>query len=407
MGQFRCYIKPFDDAGNYVADYLEVTEDVNADSLTNLNQKLDNNEYDVGLFNFNNLSVKLDNQDGKYSNVDVFQSIFRYKRANSLFKLTWAINPYPTQCGTAVCGKAKINPEVEIFEGLLNDDTASARIDDHKINFTVLGKESIFEKAIVPFGSLSVGDLLSEAIYIVLNQTEVTNILTVDSGNISTGVDVQIDSIAGLQNKTVKEALDNLLEESNSVLYINNNIVYVKNRDVSATLAYTFYGQASNVGIENIKDIVKMRSGANRIFNFWTWKDTALLATDSLSVLKYDYRKKEVEFDAITNSGKQQSILNSLRDEFSNPKQEFELITPINYQVLELFLFDKINIDYPTVIHSADGNPVPIWGAVKWGEFKWGYGDWAVRFRLTEFFKIMGRTIDMKNGLLRFKLRAV
>jgi len=407
MGQFRCYIKPFDDLGNYVSDYIEITDDVNADSLTNLNQKLDNNEFDVGLFNFNSLSIKLDNQDGKYSDVDVFQSIFRYKRANSLFKITWAISPYPTQCGTAICGQAKLNPEIDVFVGLLNDETASERVDAHKIGFTVLGRESIFEKTIVPFGSLSVGDLLSEAIYIVLNQTEVTNILTVDSGNISTGIDVQIDSIAGLQNKTVKEALDNLLEESNSVLYIEGDTVYVKNRDVDADLSYTFYGQASNLGIENIKVISKIRSGINKTKNFITWKDTTLLATDSQSVLKHDYRKKEIEFDAITNTTKRQNILNSIRDEFSTPKKEFDLSTPINYQVLELFLFNKVNIDYPTVIHSSDGNPVPIWGAVKWGDFKWGYGDWATRFRLTEFFKIMGRTIDMKKGLLVFKLREV
>ena len=407
MSQFRIYIKPFNTIGEYVANWTDVTSYVNESSISALNQTLDNDDFNVGLFNYNDFSLKFDNESGLFSDVDVVHSMFRYKRSNSLVKITWSIQAYPTQCGTAECGYEFINPEVEIFTGLINDESSGSDISDQKINFSVLGRESIFSKAIVPFTTISAGDYISAIIYKILNQAEITSILTISAGNINPGIDFQIDSITDLQNKTVKETLDNLLLTSSSVLYVKDGIVYVTNRDETLNVMHTFYGQASNEGIEDIESISNIRSGINRVFNFWTWRDTTLYAEELTSTDKYGYRKKEIDYDSITNGTKRQNILNSLRSEFGSPKQELELTTLVNYDTLQLFLFDKVNVDYPTVLYAADENIIPIWGAVKWGAFKWPFGEWGLTLNTSQHFKIMGKKIDMKKHLITFKLRAI
>lgn len=401
----RCYIKPFNPDGTYATDWIEVSEDIDLNKLSSLRQKLDNDEYDVGVFGFNSLTVTFENESGKYSDVDVFQSIFRYKRSNSLFKITWHENPHLTLCGIAICGEATIDTGLDLFIGLINDDSASSDIASQKIKFKVLGKESIFKQAITPYSSLSVGDLFSEALLTVLDQKIVTDILTVSASNISVGVDITLDVITNFENLTVKEALDLLLELSNSILYIKDDVVYIESRAVHSTLSHTFYGQASLSGIENIQKIRNIKSGINNTFNFWTWADTALTSSDASSVLKNGYRKKEIELESITNSTSQQSILDDLKTEFGNPKEEFELVAIMDYDTAVLFILDKVSVDYPTVLYAADDNALPVWGTAVWGEFVWPYGEWALTIDPSTEYKIMSRTLDIKKSLITFKLK--
>lgn len=401
----RCYIKPFISAGTYASEWIDVSENTDLKKLSSLKQQLDNNEYDVGIFGFNSLSITLENETGRYSDIDVIQSIFKYKRSNSLFKITWRQHPYATQCGTAICGESSLNDEIELFSGLINDESASSNIADHKLKLKVLGKESILSQGIVPYSSISVGDTFSEIMYTILNQAFITKILTVSASNISVSVDLEVDFIENLENATVKEALNDLLIGANAVLYVKDNTVYIETRTIHDDPAYTFYGQASIKGIENTQNISNIKSGVNNTFNFWSWTDTNSASVDSVSAAKNGYRKKEFSFDSITDSAKRQTILNELRDEFSSPKQEFTLTSTMDYKTIDLFILDKVSVDYPTVLFPADDNPLPIWGAVTWGDFKWPSGEWGLTIDPATEFKIMSRNLDIKNSLITFKLK--
>lgn len=403
----RCYIKPFNDTGEYVTNWSEVTDYIDIGKIGTLKQELDNNEYDVGIFGYNSLSITLENESGIFSDIDATQSMFKYKRANSLFKITWSLNPHPLQCGLFVCGEGVLNDEIDLFTGLINDDSASSNINDQKIKFKILGKESIFSQEIVPYSDLSVGDLFSEALLTILDQTVITNVLTVSSGNISTGVDVTLDVITNFENQTVKEALDDLLEKSNSILYVKDDTIYIEPRTVHSALSYTFYGQAATDGIEDIQNIKNIKSGINKTFNFWTWKDTTLTSSNADSVLKNGYKKKEIDFDSITNTTKRQSILDSNKDEFGSPKQEFDLTAIMDYDTIDLFILDKVSVDYPTVLYAADENSLPIFGVAIFGEARFPYGEWSLIVDASTEFKILSRNLDTKSSLITFKLKEV
>ncbi len=401
--QWKAYIKPFDDAGNYVDSWTEVSDDVDFNAIGSIAQDLDNTDYDIGVYRNSNFKLTLNNINGRYSDVGNETSIFRFKRSDSLFKLTWSQGPLP-ETGVAVSGAAVTTEEIDVFVGMINDDTASMSLKTQKIGLTVLGRESVFLRTIVPFGSINNGDLLSEVIFQCLNQASVTKVLTVDALNISLGIDQAIDSIASLQNKTVQEGLNKLLLASNSVLYIQNDTIYVQPREESPDFKFNFYGQGSPRGLENIAAIDNIKNGVAKTFNFFTWENTTLSVDDPDSVLIYGARKKQLSFEFITDSTKQGNIMQSLLDEFGLPKQEFDLQTPLNHGSIALGLLNKVSIDYPTIYLGTD---FPICGIAICGDAVLPISKWAFKLDPLDGYKIMGRSVSIKNAMITFKMRAV
>lgn len=403
---FKTYIRPFNEGGDY-ADWQEVTSDV-LGKLGAINADLDNTEYDIGVSRFNNLTLKLDNENGKFSDVGEPNSIFAFTRSNSLVRVDFiadSSNEVP-MFGASKAGRTKASVPYTVFTGLLNDEAAKLTLSDQAISFTVLGRESIFKNAIVPFGSVHNGDTFSQVLFALLNQPAITTLLRVDALEITPGIDLAIDSIAGLQNKTVQEGLNQILLVSNSVLYIEEDTVVISPRAPSADLKYTFYGQGSLIGPESIKDIQEIKNGHSRIFNYLTWKDTTVYVQDAESVVKYGIHKKEIEYDGITDGTKQTQILTALLEEFKLPKQEFSLHTPLLTSVLKVGLLHKVNMDYPTIYLPSE-NELPICGLAVCGNAWLPTAQFGFTLEPTAYYKVLGRSIDEGNDLVKFRVRAI
>lgn len=407
MSRFRVYIKPFNDAGEYEADFIDVSRDVLFSQMGDIRRKIDNDEYNVGVFKFDSINLAVRNEHGRFSDANLLGSIFKFKRADSLVKITWEFEDDGPYCGVAVAGDAFLSEEIEVFRGLLNDQSAQTDIKQQSLNFSVMGLESVFDRAIVPFSDISNGDLISAVILECLDQAIITNLLTVDAGNIALGLDQTIDVKDSLENKTVKQALDDLLLLSNSVLYIEDETVFVKSRTPGASIVKTYYGQASDIGIENIESISSIRSGINRTFNFWTWRETTLLAKSDSSIEVNGVRKKEIESEIITDTTKRQNILNSLRTEFSFPKMELEMSTYLDYDFFDITFFSKVNIDYPTVSFAPINAAVPLYGVATYGEDF--YPETLFSLILTELdeFKVIGFILSTKKQSYKLMLRGV
>lgn len=309
MGRLRVYLKTFDSTGAYDADFTEITDDVM--SIGKVSQKLDNSEYDVGILRNSSMNLKIRNDQGTYSEAGARKSIFVFKRIDSIIKITWDGRLYPPKAGFFKAYSGVLGGETEVFKGLLTEVSSVSNIQEQSIDFTIQGFESLFSRVSVPYGSISNGDNISDVIYACLNQSAITDLLTVSLSNITPDNDYVIDDKSDLENKTVEEALKSgLLLSSNSVLYIENDIVYVTDRDAySASVEYSFFGQASTSGIENIIDIKKYREGINRVFNFITWPETSLSSSDATSQETYGIRKKEVSTE------KGDTLLQNIADE--------------------------------------------------------------------------------------------
>lgn len=405
--RYRVYIKPFDDDGNYQPDFIEVTDHVTG--IGAISQTIDASEYNVGLFKNSGFQIKLRNDNGYFSEVGQVRSIFRFKRKDSQVKVTWDVADHDLICGFFECGQEVLGQETEIFRGVINDISSFSSILDQQAVFSILGFDSMLSGVLVPFASISNGELLSSIIYKCLNQAPFNELVTVDALNIDLGNDIAIDSKDDFENRPVSDVLPDLSLAANSVVYLKNNVVYVTPRDESDDLKYTFYGQASNNGIENVLNIPKLRDGINRVFNNWFWTETSVFSRAVDSIDTYGIRKKEVSLAFIdaSSTAKIQSILDANMAEFSFPKTELELETPLNYDRLDLEILDKIQIDYPTVYTSFDGNPLPRYGAARYGQVRYPYGLWALTIDRDRRFKILGRKIDPTKNTLMLTLREI
>lgn len=404
---WRVYIKPFDTSGDYTS-YQEVTKDVDFNSLGTIDFNLDNTTFDIGVFRSSTFTLRLRNSEGKYSDVDQDHSIFSFTRANSLVKITHSFEEDDEPiCGLAICGEAYLSDETTIFEGLLNDDSLVQNLRDQFVSFTCIGREDILNRVAVNFSSINDGDLASEVMYTILNQTAITTLLGVSASNINPDNDIEIDDVAPFENKTVRDVLADLLLATNSVLYIESDSIVISSREAGSTSVKTFYGQGSPNGIESILSIENIKNGLNRTFNYLTWTSTSLVSSDAASISKYGVKKKSVAFDFITDSTTKSTILSTIRAEFESPKQEMDLITPFDPNVFEdVNLLDRVSIDYPR-IYDETIFPVPICGEAILGEAVLPDFLWSFTILDTDPYKVIGRSIDLKNSTLKYKVRFI
>lgn len=402
----RIYLQPFDDAGMF-GEEIEVTSDVDRDALGKIKRSLGDTTYDIGILRYNNLSLKLQNWHGKYSDVDNLKSVFRFRRSGSKVRVTWA-PAAPAICGIAVCGESILSEEVTIYRGILNDDASVMDADDQIMHFDVLSYDSQFSKVIVPYSDLSGSDTLKDILVKILDQAAITRYATVDSEDINLEVDYIPDDLTWFENKTGKEAIEKILLVSNSVLYIDQDSIIATGRTPSDEVKESFFGQNSAIGNENITGINDFRNGNNRIINFVRWQDSSVSESNGESIGKWGVFLKELDVEFVTDSDKQSQSAESIVDEFKEPKKELRLETFITADSIELKFLDKVDIDYPTVV-EASGKYLPVVGLTQIGDFESPLPRslWDFNLNQDQKFKIMGIEVDLKRELISFDLRGI
>ncbi len=415
MARVRVYLNPFNAAGNAYTGFVEVSRDVIASSLGSIKFQLDVSEYDVGIFANSSVSISLRNNSGLYADVGNTTSVFFFKRADSLVKITWDAANVDWQAGFARANQ-QLNHEITLFQGILNDDSTVMQLADQTIDFQLLGYESIFDRVLIDStwagslpGDYKASTLLKRILAISAASTNVA-ILTVDATQIVPSNDVTWDSIAVFTNKTAKEAINLILTGSNSVLYMNGTTPIVSGRTAAGSVSKHFYGPASTLGPENIQDIQNVASGLNRTFNTVTWTDSNnpptvnLSSIDAGSVTLYGTRKKNVTVDGITTTATQQSVIDGIRTEFATPKQELMLYAPLANDTASLFVLNRVDIDYPLV--PIDPN-LALYGAAIYGTDNYPINVSTFVIDQSTPYKIIGLEIDPVGNKIGFNLRTI
>lgn len=409
MGQFFVSIKPFanDDGTAYADDFIDVTNDTILGGFGKIKKVLDSNEFDMGVFRHTSFSLTLANTTGKYSEIGSTNTIFKSTRTNSIVRLEWDFLDRPRSVGFHPPGEFPPTKRQLIGDFLLNDDSMSNDAGDQTVKFKCVNLSTLFDQTIVPFASISNGDLYSDIFLSALNQTTITDILTVSAGNISLGVDSTIDdkTAGDLENRTVTELLKKLLPYSNSILDIQGTTILIKPRTPTADVKFTFYGPGSSGGSENIIDIKRFRSGVHRMKNFISVRNTSITASNSSSQDRYGVRKKEIEFAPVTSTSKQQAAADALVAEFGDPKVEFFVETPMNYDRLDLQMLDRVRVDFSTRVYSGDGLPLYEVAIYEVDRYPEEIAD--ISIDTLKDYKIMSSEIDTKTEKIVFELREI
>lgn len=411
MGVLRVEFLPFDDTGNYVADWIDVTEDVSAKSISTIKQTIANNDFDIGIFRTSNIKLNMDNISGNYSDIDQPRSIFNFKRADTQVRVFWNFSAHIAQAGAAVAGGltgATLGGEVEIYKGLLNDDNFALDLGSHFVNFDVLGRETLFKRVEVPFSGLANGDTFQDILFDSLNQAPITDVLTVTLGNINPGLDLATDDVSDLEGKTVQEMLKDVLLLSGSVLRIEGDDIIVSDASASADVEFEFFGQNSPLGLENVLKLKDVVNGVRRVFNLVQWTDTTVISRDTTSININGVRRKEVSSKLLTSSVKQDQVTDQIVLDFAARKQELKIETPANYDSVVLELLDKVTLDYPVQnVEGFQGAEIPIVGSAIVGTSVLPFGYFDFTDSSLEPYKVIEKKFNVKKDSVELKLRRI
>lgn len=452
MGVIRVYIKPFSGyeeqeieyvnppfpsefkptrKGIYADDWIDVSADIVDNQINNISLNLDYGDYDVGVFKFNEMDLVLNNKQNRYGNADAFGSIFKYKRTNSLVKITWDIQPFKAMCGAVPCGAVKIfESEIILFEGILNDETYLEDVDNTTSRFKLLGFESLYQKR-VTYTTLagpstridlilkSNEDIRTGPLPILSDPT--LDLLTYDTANFNPAYPPDFTVPYPDNDMWPAEGwlwapnvfkddytdLSEALKANNSVLLIENRNYIVKDRTPNqVTPEYTFYGQGAN-GPENIISITEIKNGLNRSFNEWSFSYNASpIAKDEPLIQNFGRRPKILDFDMSGVAGTGVAdYLAYMISQWADPKIELRLTTPMNISTVQLKILDRVNVDLPTVTYANDDTA--LYGIGEYGVDS--YADEAFSFTVDASvnFKIMGIDYNISDQTITFLLREI
>jgi len=393
----------------YADEFTEVSDDVISNGVGSIRTSLDNSQFDIGIFRSASVRITLDNSKNTYSGTEQAESIFRIKRRDSLVKITWEPGDEPLSPGFfGLDEEPVLSEEVTVFEGLISDDQSNEKPELQQITFNILGLDVLFSRVEIPFSSLTGTDTWDDIFFKSLNQSPITDLLTVDAANINSSINSVPDDLSGLENKTVTEMFKRDLLAANSVVRIEDGVVKVSSRDATADVKHNFYGPASENGIENISNIDSFNDGINRMFNLLTWREATNSYRDNSAILQYGLKKKEVSNNEITDSTKIDTVLTAIGTEFGIPKRQFNLSTPVTPEVLALNLLDRVNVDSPAQTELAEGeSEFPYYGSAVYGTARYPTVIPGIVISNLEDYKIINKRVNLNRETIDFELREI
>ena len=406
MSRIKAYITPFDDNGNLSTE-VEITRDVLTNSISSFSKQLDLSAFDIGIFRTSNGTLSVRNDHGRYNDVGDPRSIFGgFRRGNAIVRFTYDRANFNAH-GDVGLLPHEIHPseEVDVFKGLLIDDSSTQDVRKHNSKFQILGREVLFDREDVPFALLANGQTVKVILEKILDQPSITKFMTFTAANIVPANNVVVDDVSSFQNKTVKAALNRLLLISNSVFFLDVDDMKVSSRDAGAGVDFTFHGQASFTGRENIVNLNNVKNGLNRVINYFTWKDTLLLEQEPGTVGVHGIREKEIFDESITTEATKTLILEELRDEFGPLKDELDIETPLTYAALDLDLLSRVNIDYPPPVVTA--NDLAQYGSGQYEIDRYPNELSTFRRLTTAQYKIIKWSVNLKKETMSYTLRRI
>lgn len=371
---------------------VEIDDYVKDSGISTIKREVDNGDFDIGVFVFDNINLTCLNFDGKFSGINDSRSMFKYSRDKA--KIT--VNFFNGESNT---------PDSS-FNGIIDDRATKINFKKNEVKFKILSNDSIINRTKVPAASIPDLTLVSDAIKSLLQLPDITAVLNYNEADINVLNDYTIDDGSKFDNKTVKKALDQLLAVSNSVLVVekDTNNMIVRSRTYNSGSIKRFYGHGDLFGRENIIDIKNYNNGLQRAFNTINVGEQS--ASNAGFIDLYGDNTKEFNFDFITNQNTQAQIAEDLLNYWKSPKVELEVITTTN-EAKNLNFFDLVSIDFPYRIKPFRDDKLPIYGQSLYGTAVYPYIFGNLKIRPTVAFKVIGIKEAPKRFLTTIKLRQI
>lgn len=355
---YRVYFTP--KSGTYAyGDELEVTDYVTLAGIGKVRSQIDADDYNIGVFTYDDLDLTCLNLNGIFNEESDNRSIFTFTRDQA--KVRVVFNKITTDEETGTTEEDEI-----VFRGIINDEATKANAKNDEIKFKVLSRDSVIRKTKVPAGIITDGMTVSAAFLAIMNQSAITAVLSTAEADVNPDLDFVIDVGSEFDDKSCREALNDLLRSSNSVMLIDDDgVVTIKDRTEDETRSpVNLYGPFDIHRRQNTSDLLDYNTGRQRMFNSVRVNDTVVGNTGYQ--IQFGFRQFEVDFAFVTEEDTQALIAENLLNEFKYPKLECKVEVPLS-SVEGIQLLDRVSLDWPVLIKPWNMF-FPVVGITKIGE---------------------------------------
>jgi len=354
----QVFITPLTAPDTYGAE-IEVSDYIQLGGLSKIKRSIDSTDYSIGVYRFSDIRLKARNDLGTFNENDS-RSIFPFTRDKGKVRIQ------VSQIDDTVF--PPVITATTQFEGLINDEGTRQNITNDEITLVVLSWDSVFRTTRVPAGIISTGTTVKNAIFSILSQPSITNLLTIDIANIEPSLNYVIDTPSELNNLEVREALELLVKAANSVLILDGDEVFVQAREnPSPGSPLELRGRGEITNNANIISISEYNSGKQRQFNSVRLNDGAVTVEDTDSISEYGLRKIEFDFPMVSDAATLTEIGENMLTEFRYPKIELKLRVPTEI-VQDYDLLDLVSVDAPWLKKPETGDFMPVLGVAVLGD---------------------------------------
>ena len=353
---YRVYISPLIDESNY-GEEVDVTSDLSG-GLSKIKQSIDNSDFSMGVFSYDSIKLKLNNNHERYSSgFEAYETIFPSGRDRAKVRVE-----FTTEDGDTI----------NSFNGIIDEIATKEDDRNFRISFRILSTDAIIRKHSIPGAQITNGITFRNAIYRILNTNPINRLLNIDLANINLQFDDIIDDGSWFDSRSAKEAIDLLLLASGSILFVDENLnIIVTQRSTETEDTKTFF--SANHPLRKspvIFDMKSVNTGVQRIFNSIIVNNVR--AIDRASVNFFGLKQRDViEIPFITNQLTSFAIAQLILMEFRYPREEIQ-IKVLAKEVQELQLTDIVTIDHPKFVTKAIGQKLlPLYGTAIYGKAKY------------------------------------
>lgn len=342
--------------GSFEAEWQDVEELSGTmlfdDSVNNINYQIANNNYNFGIVNVGNVTLKLNSKNGQFDDESNSSSIFfGYIRHGSQIRVKEGYIDKYTDPNNPV------EIFAEVFQGFIDDTSNSTKVDDENLiqNLYCVDLLSFLLKkySVADMGSLS-STTTETLIYEILNRSEFTDFMTVSTSNIDAGYNATSFDISQYEAQTQLLTLFENMALGNSFFYVRNGVFYYQP-------IYTGITSTFSVDERKLIKFSGYESGISKVFEVFYWEGDETISYES-SPNKYN-RSQTIGIDGITDNTQRQNIIEYIGSIARVQRREFTIEIPF---FPNIFILDKIIIKSPQIIPSD---------AFVWGVSTWGGGD--------------------------------
>lgn len=402
--QILLLLTPLTDVNTYGSE-VDITDYIEEDGLPSVTTFIDSEDYDIGIFSYGSIQFTLDNEKGSFNDYSDPRSLFTYFR--DLSKVRMVFRQYETLRNSEGVVVSTVVTDTTLFKGLIRDEATRLDPASDRITMEALSLESIISNVRISPGAINDDSMTTTAFLEILDNTKVTSLLTVSSGNIDPDLNLTIDDGGFFDALSGLEAIKTLLTATNSVLLINaDNEIVIRNRDVDSDL-YTLelYGKNDIHGRENIISLSDYNNGFHRIAN--SIRSSRVESNDTGSIDEIGLRQKQIDFEFITTEGTLQTIADRILAEFLVPKIECKVRIPMSIGK-SVSLLQRVTINMPLYIEPS-GTFLPVIGGADYGDAAAPYPIeiGSVEILPTTIFKVIEIEHDLAAMETTLKLRQI